>query len=99
MSAGSALLKPAGRAAFVFPAARLADLMGAAAGRGLHPRRLRFVHPRAGDPANLFLSELRFGREGEPLVLEPLVLYGSDGEQTPETRRICEGRTRGPAHP
>jgi tRNA1Val (adenine37-N6)-methyltransferase len=99
MSAVSELMKPAGRAAFVFPAARFDDLMGAAAGRGLHPRRLRFVHPRAGDPANLFLSELGFGREGEPLVLEPLVLYGPDGEQAPETRAICEGRTRGPAHP
>ncbi|MDD8026264.1 MAG: methyltransferase [Acidobacteriota bacterium] len=99
MEAAADLLKPAGRASFVFPAARFDDLIMAAAGRDLHPRRLRFVRPRAGDPANLFLSEFRFGRGGRPLTLEPLVLYGPDGEQTPETQAVCEGRTRGPAHP
>jgi tRNA1Val (adenine37-N6)-methyltransferase len=92
------LLKPAGRASFVFPAARFDDLIVAAAGQDLHPRRLRFVRPRDADPANLFLSEFRFGRGGEALTLEPLILYGPDGEQTSETQAICEGRTRGPAH-
>ncbi len=99
MSAASDLLKPAGRAVFVFPAARFDDLIAAAAARDLHPRRLRFVRPRQGAPANLFLSELGFGRAGAPLTLEPLVLYGPDGGQTPETRAICEGRIRVPAHP
>ncbi len=99
MSAVSDLLKPAGRASFVFPAARFDDLVAAAAGHDLHPRRLRFVRPRADDPANLFLSEFRFGRAGLPLTPAPLILYGPDGEQTPETQAICEGRTRGPAHP
>ncbi|MCX6561093.1 MAG: methyltransferase [Candidatus Aminicenantes bacterium] len=99
MRAVSDLLKPLGRACFVFPASRFDDLADAARGRGLHPRRLRFVHPRAGDPANLFLSEFRFGPAEVPLTMEPLVLYGPDGEQTPETLTVCEGRTRGPARP
>jgi tRNA1Val (adenine37-N6)-methyltransferase len=99
MSAVSDLLKPAGRACFVFPASRFDDLADAARSRGLYPRRLRFVHPRAGVPANLFLSEFRLGPAEAPLTLAPLVLYGPDGEQTAETKAVCEGRTRGPARP
>ncbi len=99
MSAVSDLLKPAGRASFVFPAARFDDLVAAAVGHDLHPRRLRFVRPREGDPANLFLSEFRFGRAGlapDPGAARPL---RTGRRATPETRSICEGRTRGPAHP
>lgn len=51
-------LAPGGRACFVYPEARRADFLAAAGQRGLGVRRLRFVHPRAGEPANLFLAEL-----------------------------------------
>jgi len=98
MNTTAELLKPEGRAYFVFPAARLGDLVGAARARGLHPSLLRFVHPRRGDPANLFLSEFGVG-ETPARTIDPLFLYGADGEQTPETRAICEGRSRGPAFP
>jgi len=95
MKAAAELLKPEGKACFVFPAARRRDLLESARSRGLFPRRLRFVHPRQGDAANLFLSEFRFG-PGRAATLEPLILYGEDGEQTPETRAICEGRPHDP---
>jgi tRNA1(Val) A37 N6-methylase TrmN6 len=51
-------LAPDGRASFVYPEKRRADLMAAAGESGLGVRRLRLVHPRAGEPANLFLAEL-----------------------------------------
>ncbi len=98
MKTTAELLKAGGRAYFVFPAARRGDLLEAARERELFPRSLRFVRPRPGDPANLFLSEFGFG-QGPVRTIDPLVLYGADGRQTPETRAICEGRSRGPAHP
>jgi len=57
------LLGPRGRACFVYPEIRRADLLAAAGGCGLAVRRLRFVMPRAADPPNLFLVE--FGRAAE----------------------------------
>ena len=96
MEAAAELLKPRGKVCFVFPAARRQDLLETARSRGLYPRRLRDVHPRRGDAANLFLSEFRF-RAGRIETLEPLILYGEDGEQTPETRAICEGRPHDPS--
>lgn len=66
-------LAPAGRACFVYPEARRPDLLAAAAARRLAVRRLRSVHPRAGEPPNLFLVELehapgaaRAGESGGP---------------------------------
>jgi tRNA1(Val) A37 N6-methylase TrmN6 len=51
-------LGPEGRACFVYPEKRRADFLASAEASGLTARRLRFVHPRAGEPPNLFLIEL-----------------------------------------
>ena len=51
-------LAPEGRACFIYPEKRRADLLAAAGEYGLEVRRLKFVHPRDGEPANLFLIEL-----------------------------------------
>lgn len=72
------LLVPAGRAAVVYPAARLSELLAALDGAGLRPRRLRCVHPRAGEPANRVLVEAHKGARG-PLVVEP-PLFVRDGD-------------------
>src|SRR5512137_1723500 len=47
-----------GRACFVYPEKRRADFLTAAGESGLAAARLRSVHPRAGEPPNLFLIEL-----------------------------------------
>jgi tRNA1Val (adenine37-N6)-methyltransferase len=78
-------LAPDGRASFVYPAKRRADFMAAAGECGLIVRRLRFVHPREGEPPNLFLVELVTAlkiRPGEPEVMPPLILFGPDGKYT-----------------
>jgi tRNA1Val (adenine37-N6)-methyltransferase len=81
------VLKEGGRAALVFPSARLPDLLAALDGERLRPLRLRCVHSRAGEPANRVLVEALKGGRG-PLVIEPpLVLRGSDGSYTPEALR------------
>ena len=97
MRATSELLKPAGRAYFVFPARREGDFAKAAEAAGLAVRRRRFVLPRAGASAILFLAECRFER-GPRRELRPLVLRDTRGGDTPEACLIFEGRGRGPAH-
>ena len=53
----------------------------------LQPRTLRFVHPRAGEPARRVLVEARRGARPDVKVLAPL--YVHDGEQhSAETRRM-----------
>lgn len=68
------LLRPRGRAALVFPAARLLPLLSALEGAGLRPLRLRLVHPRAGEPANRVLVEAHKGARGSLVVEAPLLL-------------------------
>jgi tRNA1(Val) A37 N6-methylase TrmN6 len=59
-------LAPGGRASFVYPEKRREDFLATARERGLAARRLRLVHPRAGEPPNLFLIELgHASRAGE----------------------------------
>ena len=58
----AAWLAPDGRACFVYPEKRRKDLVAAAEANGLTIRRLRFVHPREGEPPNLFLIELGYAR-------------------------------------
>jgi len=61
-----------GRIAFVFPVARLFEMLGEARVAGLKVRRLRFVHTQSRlKPAKLFLIEA--GQEGK-LVIEGAVL-------------------------
>jgi tRNA1Val (adenine37-N6)-methyltransferase len=71
---------PRARAAFCYPAAGLVELLNAGRASGLVPKRLRLVHPHAGDAARLALVELRIAKPGGLLVEPPLVEW--------------EGRTR-----
>ena len=63
-------------------------MLAALAAERLEPKRLRFVQHRPGSAPGLFLCEaVRLGRPG--LTVEaPLVLYGEDGRESDEFRRI-----------
>lgn len=94
MRAVSELLKPAGRAFFVYPAAREGDFRRAAGEFGMRPARIRRIHPRTDQEPSLFLSELRFEAvfSGEEEVLPPLVLHPSAGGGfSPEVEAMLEG--------
>jgi tRNA1Val (adenine37-N6)-methyltransferase len=97
MRATSELLKPAGRAYFVFPAGRTEDFAQTADSAGLVLRRRRFVMPREGAAPTLFLAECRFER-GRLRERPPLVLRDAAGADTAEARSVFEGRRRGPGH-
>lgn len=87
-----ASLVPGGRAAIVYPSARVAHLLATLDGEGLRPLRARFVHPRASEPANRVLVEAEKGARG-PLVVEPpLVLYDGN-DYTAEARRVLGDAT------
>lgn len=90
-------LEPNGRACFIYPEKRRADFMAAAGECGLSVRRARSVHPRAGEPANLFLAELGFASgagtaAAEPEATLPLVLFAAVGKYTDEAEAIFSGR-------
>jgi tRNA1Val (adenine37-N6)-methyltransferase len=85
------LLKPEGRACFVYPHGRKTDFVSALHAQGFEIRRERDVRPRADRPPNLFLSEAAWGPQ--PAHVEPpLVLFLEDGEYTQEAREIFAGR-------
>jgi len=80
-------LVPGGRAALVYPAARVAALLAALADAGLRPLRARFVHPRADEPANRVLVEAHKGARG-PLVVEPPLVVRDANGYTAEAARL-----------
>src|SRR5579863_5800236 len=78
------------KAAFVFDATRSAELLGCLAVNSLEPKRIRFVHPRAGAPATTVLVEARKGGGIEVLVEPPLMLYDRPGVYSDEARELME---------
>jgi len=78
VSIASSLLFKKGRFYTIYPSKRLSELIYAAKSHKLEPKRLRFVHPRKGERANLFLAE--FIKEGgmEVIVEKPLYIYDND---------------------
>jgi tRNA1Val (adenine37-N6)-methyltransferase len=92
METAADLLAPDGRACFVFPEKRRQDFLDAAAGRGFGLRRFRAVHPRHGEPSNLFLAEIGLSHGAETgEILPPLVLFGAEGRYTDEAEEIFSG--------
>jgi tRNA1(Val) A37 N6-methylase TrmN6 len=90
MRAASWLLKNKGKFFCVFRADRMAELLALAAGRGVEPKRLRLVHPRQGEKANLFLLEASKGGGVGVTVEPPLFVYDGAGNYTPELLKAYE---------
>ena len=82
------LLRFGGRAALVYPAERVGELIATLHKARLEPKRMRTVHHTADRPPKLILVEAV--REGRPGVHwgAPLVLYDAAGHYTPEMRAI-----------
>ncbi|TGA96511.1 tRNA1(Val) (adenine(37)-N6)-methyltransferase [Sporolactobacillus shoreae] len=76
------LLKQGGKFALVHRPERLVEILDGMRQEGMEPKRLQFVHPRMGKPANMVLVEgTRGGRPGIT-VLPPIAVYGPDGQYT-----------------
>jgi tRNA1Val (adenine37-N6)-methyltransferase len=88
LAAAAYLLKYGGRFSVVYPARRLADLMEGLRKRGIEPKRMRTVHSRSGEAAKLVLLEGIKGGGVEMEVMQPLYIYGNNGEYTAELEGI-----------
>ncbi len=78
-----------GKFAMVHRPARLAEIFAALAANQMEPKRMRFVEPRPGKPANLVLIEaVQGGAPGGLMALPTLRVYGEDGEYTKELLEI-----------
>jgi tRNA1Val (adenine37-N6)-methyltransferase len=78
------------KAAFVFEAARSAELLRCLAANSLEPKRIRFVHPRADAAATSILVEARKGGGIEALIEPPLMLYDRPGVYSDEARELMQ---------
>ena len=76
------------RAAFVYPAPALPELLQQASAHGLVPKRLRCVHSRAEAPARLVLLEVRRARPGGLVMEAPLIEWLGSGQRTAELRAV-----------
>ncbi|MGC9196916.1 MAG: tRNA1(Val) (adenine(37)-N6)-methyltransferase [Syntrophobacteraceae bacterium] len=86
--AAQRLVPTGGRVALVYPATRLATLLGAAQGHGFSPKRLTVIHSRAHGPGRLVHLECRKG-SGEGLTVEPpFFVYDEQGRYSPAMREL-----------
>jgi tRNA1(Val) A37 N6-methylase TrmN6 len=85
-------VRPGGRVSMVHRPSRLVDILDFMRRYRLEPKRIRFVHPRKEAEANMVLIEGT--REGRPEVrlLPPLLVYGEDGDYTPELLAVFYGK-------
>ncbi|WCK56687.1 tRNA1(Val) (adenine(37)-N6)-methyltransferase [Aneurinibacillus sp. Ricciae_BoGa-3] len=85
------LVRSGGKVAYVHRAGRLADIISIMRAYRIEPKRVRFVHPRAGADANMLLIEGI--RDGKPdmKILPPLIVYGEDGQYCEEIYSIYYG--------
>ena len=70
--------------AVVYPATRANDLLVGMRDEGMEPKRVRFVHSFADDPATLILVEGVKGARSDVKVMAPLVIYSRGRRYTGE---------------
>lgn len=79
LRATGTMLKSGGSFYVVYIAERLAELLVGMASFNLEPKRLRFVHPREGQPARMVLIESRKNARPGIEVEPPLAVYKGVG--------------------
>lgn len=90
LNACASLVRPQGHLILVQRADRLAACLEGLR-RGFGGMRLRFIHPRAEEPATRLLLLARRGSRAPLSVDRPLVLHGPDGRFTPQTEALHRG--------
>ncbi|WP_425334865.1 tRNA1(Val) (adenine(37)-N6)-methyltransferase [Myxococcus stipitatus] len=70
-------LVPGGTVSLVYPAARVAEVLGLLGQAKLHPRVLRFVHSRVDAPATRFLVQAVRDKDRGLAVRPPLIVHGA----------------------
>jgi len=88
IKAASYLLKHSGKLFLVYHPFRLAELIGLLQKSRLEPKRMRFVHSRAGGEAKMVLVEAVKGSGTWLKVEPPLYIYENDKDYSDEMKRI-----------
>lgn len=90
-AACSRLVRSGGKVALVHRSSRLVDILTTLRKYRLEAKRIRFVHPRAGEESNMVLVEAI--RDGKPDIklLPPLIVYKENGEYVDELMEIYYG--------
>jgi len=83
-------LVPRGQLVMIHRADALPAILTALQGR-FGGATVRFVHPRAGEPAHRLLIRATRGSRAPLMVLPPLVLHQADGRFTPEAAALHAG--------
>lgn len=78
------LLKFGGKFFMVHRADRIVDIIYVLRKYNIEPKKMRFVHPRAGSRPNLLLIEAKKGSKTGLNIMEPLYVYKEDGAYTQE---------------
>jgi tRNA1(Val) A37 N6-methylase TrmN6 len=88
----SKLVKSGGKVAMVHRPSRLVEIFCIMRQFRLEPKRIRFVHPRINEEANMVLIEAL--RDGKPEVrtLPPLIVYNESNEYCRELLDIYYGK-------
>ncbi len=90
VAAAARYTRHGGRVAFVFAAARGAELISALRARRLEPKRIRFIHPYAAASASTMLVEARKGGGIEVEIEPALVMHDAPGVYSDEARALLE---------
>ncbi|HZG55822.1 tRNA1(Val) (adenine(37)-N6)-methyltransferase [Paenibacillus sp.] len=86
------LVKSGGKVAMVHRPSRLAEIISELRAVKLEPKRIRFVHPRLDQEANIVLVEAMKDGKPELRLLPPIVVHEKDGAYTEELKDIFYGR-------
>lgn len=86
------LLAPRGRVVISMPSSRLVETLVELARVGLHPKRMRLLHPRDGEEADVVFLEAKPGRRGGLLIDRPWYVRGCGEAYTAETADALQGR-------
>ena len=88
IAAAADLLKPRGCFCMIHRPERLADTVEQMRSRGLEPKRIRFVYPKADRPPTMFLI-LAVKHGGKDLRIEkPFILMDEEGRETEELKAV-----------
>ncbi|WNQ11656.1 tRNA1(Val) (adenine(37)-N6)-methyltransferase [Paenibacillus aurantius] len=94
IAACAKLVRTGGKVAMVHRPSRLTDILCLMRQYKLEPKRLRFVHPRAGEEANMILVEAMRDAKPDVRLLPPLIVYKNRTDYCDELMEIYYG---GPA--
>jgi tRNA1(Val) A37 N6-methylase TrmN6 len=87
----SQLVRSGGRVAMVHRPSRLVEIFYVMRQYKLEPKRIRFVHPRIGEEANMVLIEALKNGKPELRTLPPLIVYKNKTDYSDELMELYYG--------